>query len=62
MQRLLCWLFAKIYKKWLYDDFYGTYNKVLKVHGWRLASVAVIDKNGNWVDRKTIETCFWVFK
>jgi len=36
-QRILCFLYSKIYKKWLWNDFHKQYDIVLKVKGWRTA-------------------------
>ena len=52
MKKLWYW----IYKKWLWDDFYKAYDKVIKVKGWRTAIVQ------NPTGRKTITPCFWIFQ
>jgi hypothetical protein len=35
MQQLLCWIFSKVYRKWLMNDFTKEHDKVMRVIGWR---------------------------
>ncbi len=51
-QKILCWLFSKIYKKWLFEPHNNSYNKVIEVSGWRSA---LVDGSGG---RKRIWPCF----
>jgi hypothetical protein len=62
MQRVLCWLFAKVYRRWLWNEFYNNYDRVLKVHGWRTATVASVGKSGREVHRYIMAPCFWIFQ
>lgn len=55
INKFLCFLFSKIYKKWLFDSFSGKYWKPIKVKGWR---TALVDLNGR---RQTTTPCFWIF-
>lgn len=50
-QKILCWLFSKVYKKWLYVPHNSTYDKVIEVSGWRSALVGTYN-------RKRINPCF----
>lgn len=58
-QRVLCWLFSIIYRRWLWEDWYKEYATPLKVKGWRTALVGYGRDLGM---RKTITPCFWWFK
>jgi hypothetical protein len=57
MQRVLCWLFARIYRKWLWDEYYRQYKTVDKVLGWRTARVYVRDHHRI----ECVTPCFWIF-
>jgi len=59
--RLLCWLWSRIYRRWLWNDYYGTYDKVLKVMGWRTALVTNVTKAGREANRRCMSPCFWIF-
>lgn len=50
------WLWAIIWKKWLWNDFYQEYGKVIKVKGWRTALVETP------TSRVTITPLFWPLK
>ncbi|MDO8610329.1 MAG: hypothetical protein Q7R95_07300 [bacterium] len=54
--KYICLLWARIYKRWLWNSFLKEYDMVYKVKGWRTALV------GNSIERKTISPCFWIFK
>lgn len=56
---LLCRLWALVYRRWLWNDFYGTHDKVLRVIGWRTALVASVSKTGREAGRRCITPCFW---
>ena len=56
VQRIAIFLWSRIYKKWLWDDFFNDYERVLKVRGWRTA--LVVRKSGS---RHTMTPCFWWF-
>ena len=51
-QKILCFLYSKIYRRWLWNDFHERYDKVLKVKNWRTAR---INTNGGV---STISPCF----
>ena len=61
-QWFLCPLFALVYKKWLWNEFYGTYDKVLHVKGWRSARVQSVSKSGVGVNVKYMQPCFLWFR
>lgn len=52
-QRVLCWLFAIIYRRWLWDDWCGKPATVIKVRGWRTAIIQIAGQ------RRTMTACFW---
>lgn len=54
--RFICWLWSKVYHKWLYDDYYQRYATVLKVLGWRTAQIKTHGGSIRW-----IQPCFWWF-
>lgn len=51
MKRLLCFLWAVVYRKWLKDS------RVVRVKGWR---TAVVDDR--WGRRVVVSPCFWWFR
>ena len=53
---LLKRLWALVYRRWLYDDYYKNYYKVLRVKGWR--SALVERKSG---ERMSLSPCFLWF-
>lgn len=55
LQRILCWLFARIYRRWLWDE----NATVLSVRGWRTALIGHGPKLGK---RKCVTPCFWIFR
>ena len=57
IQRALSWLFARVYAKWLWDDWDEKPMRVRKVLGWRTAICD--DAHGM---RRGITPCFWWFK
>ena len=59
---LLCWLWARVYRRWLWNDFYGTHDKVLRVIGWRTALVSSVTKTGRETSRRCMMPCFWWFR
>ena len=60
VQHVLCFCFAVVYRRWLYNDFYGTYDRVLKVTGWRSARVATYGKRSKGeINRRHMSPCFW---
>ena len=59
-QRILCWAFSKIYRKWLWTFGYEVGEaplRPIRVKGWR---TALCEYGG--VKRVTITPCFWIFK
>lgn len=50
--RWLCWLWGRIYRRWLWDDFYKIHWKPIQVCGWRSALCAL----GGY--RRRITPCF----
>ena len=52
--RFLCWLWTKVYGRWLNAE---NEDRVVMVLGWRHAMV-----DDKWGNRKGIEPCFWWFK
>ena len=59
LQKVLCWLFARVYRRWLWNDWYKEYETPLKVKGWR---TALVGYGRNLGMRKSITPCFWIFK
>ena len=57
MQRMLCWLFAKVYRRWLWNDWHQNYDTVTHVLGWRTARV--VTKSGSV---RCMTPCFWIFQ
>lgn len=55
VQRVLCWLFSKVYARWLWDE----NATVLKVYGWRTALIGYGYRLGK---RKCVTPCFWIFR
>jgi hypothetical protein len=55
--KLLVWLFSKVYSKWLWYQKWEGYpkekRKVIAVKGWRTLLVE------DWHGRQTITPCFW---
>jgi len=62
LQSGLCYLFAKIYRSWLWNDFYETYDRVLYVFDWRTAKVASVGKSGKEISPRLMQPCFWIFR
>jgi hypothetical protein len=54
-------LFALIYRKWLWNDRNENYDRVLHVKGWRTALVAEVTKTGHERNRKGVTPVFWWF-
>jgi len=50
---MIKWLYSQVWKHWLWNEFYQTYDKVIKVYGWRTALVEA--KSGA---RKVTSPCF----
>lgn len=61
-QKILCQVFSVVYRKWLWNDFYGTRDVVLKVIDWRTALVASVTLSGNLIGKRYTQSCFWIFK
>ena len=61
IQKILCWLYSIIYKKWLYNPHSDTYDRVLEVTSWRGARVECVGKNGGGYNRRHIWPCFKIF-
>jgi len=51
----LCWLFALVYRLWLWDEWHQTHARVIRVKGRR---TALIDCKGQ---RRTMTPCFLWF-
>lgn len=56
LQLILCFIYSKIYARWLYDDFFGNQKIVEKVLSWRTARV-----NSKRGSRQCITPCFLWF-
>lgn len=50
------WLYSKVWKRWLWNDFYQCYDTVLEVKGWRTARIE--SKGGA---RQISSPCFKLF-
>lgn len=37
VQKVLCWIFSKVYSRWLWSHFHKSYDRVVYVRGWRTA-------------------------
>jgi hypothetical protein len=61
VQHVLCFLFARIYRRWLWNAWYGNYDKVLIVRGWRTALTASGKAPEYRAQRQTVTPCFWWF-
>ena len=61
MQRILCWLFAKVYRRWLWDDFYKSYMRPKHVYSWRSARVVSVRGDGTEVGVHGCTPCFLWF-
>lgn len=59
---LLCWLWARVYRRWLWNEWYGNHDKVLRVIGWRTALVASGRAPEYRGQRRYITPCFWWFQ
>lgn len=59
-QKILCWIFSKVYRQWLYNDWYEKYNTVEHVSGWRSARVCMMHDGKRAMVRR-ISPCFWWF-
>ena len=63
VQRVLCWLFARIYRRWLWNSYFNNYDRVERVKGWRTATVSrgrdARPKGAG--ARACISPCFWIF-
>jgi hypothetical protein len=57
MQRMLCWLFSMVYRRWLWNDWHQNYDTVTHVLGWRTARV--VTKSGSV---RCMTPCFWIFQ
>mgnify|MGYP006863440851 CR=1 FL=1 len=57
-QKVLCWLFSKVYKKWLWNPHSETYDRVIEVSNWRGALVEHVGKNGDGYNRRRMWPCF----
>lgn len=62
MNSVLCFLFSVVYRRWLWNDWTGTYDKVLRVKGWRTAVITAVTKSGIQLQRRTMTPCFWIFQ
>ena len=51
-----CKLFSIVYRKYLWNDFYKTYDRVIKVHNWRTARI----ENYSGGQRKNIIPSFTI--
>jgi len=56
--KIIRWLWALIYRKYLWDYHYKSYSKVIRVKGWRTALIEMPKVRY----RKTISPCFLIFK
>lgn len=54
MQRFLCYLYSLVYRRWLWNDYFQDYDKVIRVNSWR---TAIVDVHG--CHRQTITPLFW---
>lgn len=61
MQRILCWLFARVYRRWLWDDFYKSYRRPKHVYSWRSARVVSVRSDGKEVGVHGMQPCFLWF-
>ena len=59
---LLCRLWSRVYRRWLWNEFYGTHDRVLRVIGWRTALVCSVTKSGREASRRGMTPCFWIFQ
>lgn len=59
---MLCWAFARVYRRWLWDGWLGTHDRVLRVRGWRSALVASVTREGRECSRRHMAACFWMFR
>ena len=57
MQKVLCFFWCKVYRRWLWNDFHQEYDKVIFVKGWRTALVET-----KCDQRRTMTPIFWCFK
>ena len=55
--KFLCWLWSRVYRKWLWNEFYENYDSVDKVIGWRTARTKTKGGTVQW-----IQPCFWIFQ
>lgn len=62
LQKVLCLVFARVYRRWLWNDFFSTYDRVLEVYGWRTARVVSIGFSGKQVSTRWMQPCFWIFQ
>jgi len=60
-QKILCWVFSKVYDKWLWNDWYEKKCTVEHVYGWRSARVCMINNQGKRAMVRHIMPCFWWF-
>lgn len=61
-QRFLCWLFAIVYRRWLWNPYYKNHDRVLRVKGWRTALVITGSLPFPHGQRRTMTACFWRFQ
>lgn len=52
--RWLCWLWSRVYRRWLWNDFHKDYDRVTAVKGWR--SARILTTSGRVAG---ITPCFW---
>lgn len=55
--KFLCWLWGRVYRKWLWNEYSKDYDIVTKVIGWRTARIKT--RKGGTV--KLMQPCFWIF-
>lgn len=59
LQSGLCRLYALVYRRWLWSDFYQKHARVIRVRSWRTALIEEVGRSGKPAARKTITPCFW---
>jgi hypothetical protein len=60
--RWLCWLWGRIYRRWLWDEFFQRHYDVEAVKGWRTARVVMRFPNADSrYNVRSVTPCFWWF-
>jgi hypothetical protein len=50
-QPVLCWIFARVWRKWIFPDWVGRPSRVVRVIGWKSA---LIDSHSGCRHRMTV--------